>query len=110
MDAHTHVASQEVTSVTSITSKEKVLILKLRNKGKSQVKWTQDTVNNEHMMKKSSKLCCIYHKSKKFGESDSDESETDSDEENDDGKARPRRSVEEREKSRKLTNMKRFHA
>jgi hypothetical protein len=32
-------------------------------------------VDNEHMKKKSSKKCCIFHKPRSFGESDSDESD-----------------------------------
>ena len=39
--------------------------------------WSDDTVDNEHMGKKSSKRCCIFHKVRKFDESDSDESDSD---------------------------------
>jgi protein phosphatase 1 regulatory subunit 11 len=42
---------------------------------KPRVKWAEDTVDNSLMGKKSSKRCCIFHKVKKFGESDSDESD-----------------------------------
>ena len=59
----------------STGAKEKVVILRLREK--SCVKWTEDTLDNENMGKKSSKRCCIYHKNKKFAESDSDESDSD---------------------------------
>ncbi|KAE8219858.1 hypothetical protein CF319_g6528 [Tilletia indica] len=38
------------------------------------VVWADDTVDNEHLGKKSSKICCIYHKPRAFDESDSDES------------------------------------
>ena len=39
------------------------------------VQWTSDTVDNEHLGKKSSKCCCIYKKKKKWDEdSDSDDS------------------------------------
>lgn len=41
-------------------------------KGKA-VKWDNSAVDNEHMNKKSSKVCCIYHKPKEFGESDSED-------------------------------------
>eukprot|EP01083_Nonionella_stella_P316418 1147173_1 len=44
-------------------------ILKRR---KRNVKWTNDTVDNEHMNKKKSKSCCIYHKPRRFDESDSE--------------------------------------
>lgn len=37
------------------------------------VQWSDDVIDNEHMGKKKSKKCCIYHKPRKFGEwSDSD--------------------------------------
>jgi hypothetical protein len=39
------------------------------------VTWHDDVVDNEHMNKKSSKACCIFHKPRSFGESDSDESD-----------------------------------
>mmetsp|Transcript_5330 Transcript_5330/g.8249 ORF Transcript_5330/g.8249 Transcript_5330/m.8249 type:complete len:92 (-) Transcript_5330:445-720(-) len=46
------------------------LARKPRRKG---VRWADDTVDNEHLGKKSSKICCVYHKPRSFGES-SDES------------------------------------
>lgn len=40
---------------------------------KPKVRWTEDVVDNEHMDKKKSKICCIFHPQKEFGESsDSD--------------------------------------
>mmetsp|Transcript_6605 Transcript_6605/g.10904 ORF Transcript_6605/g.10904 Transcript_6605/m.10904 type:complete len:131 (+) Transcript_6605:24-416(+) len=39
------------------------------------IEWTKDTVDNEFLNKKSSKSCCIYHKPRRFDESDSDESD-----------------------------------
>ncbi|KAG0199909.1 Type 1 phosphatases regulator ypi1 [Mortierella sp. GBA30] len=42
------------------------------------VQWDDDVVDNEHMGKKKSKICCIFKKQKAFGES-SDESSSDSD-------------------------------
>eukprot|EP00037_Helgoeca_nana_P023093 m.238678 g.238678 ORF g.238678 m.238678 type:complete len:144 (-) comp26238_c0_seq4:384-815(-) len=38
------------------------------------IRWAEGTVDNEHLGRKSSKKCCIYHKPKVFGES-SDESD-----------------------------------
>ncbi|KAJ1665162.1 Type 1 phosphatases regulator ypi1 [Coemansia sp. RSA 1646] len=43
-----------------------------------QVRWTDDTVDNENMNKKKSKVCCIYRKERQFGESDSDETDSSS--------------------------------
>ncbi|EPQ52487.1 hypothetical protein GLOTRDRAFT_140219 [Gloeophyllum trabeum ATCC 11539] len=46
---------------------------------RERVRWTDDVVDNEHMGKKKSKICCIYHKPKKFDESSSEESSSESD-------------------------------
>ncbi|KAL2221425.1 phosphatase inhibitor-domain-containing protein [Thermoascus aurantiacus ATCC 26904] len=63
------------------------------------IRWSEDVVDNEGMGKKSSKVCCIYHKSRPVGESssesessDSSSSETDSDSDIDHGEARMSRS------------------
>uniref|UniRef100_A0A161MPX3 E3 ubiquitin-protein ligase PPP1R11 n=1 Tax=Triatoma infestans TaxID=30076 RepID=A0A161MPX3_TRIIF len=37
-----------------------------------QVKWSTETVDNEHLNRKKSKCCCIYEKPKNFGESSSE--------------------------------------
>ncbi|EOD50110.1 putative type 1 phosphatase regulator ypi1 protein [Neofusicoccum parvum UCRNP2] len=47
------------------------------------IQWAEDVVDNEGMGKKSSKVCCIYHKQREFGES-SDESSSDDDSSSDD--------------------------
>lgn len=42
---------------------EKKLVLKsLSLKEKKNVSWAEDTVDNEHMGKKKSKICCIFHR------------------------------------------------
>ncbi|KAJ1833807.1 Type 1 phosphatases regulator ypi1 [Coemansia sp. RSA 2711] len=41
------------------------------------VQWADDTVDNEHLGRKRSKVCCIYHRQRRFDESGSD-SECDS--------------------------------
>lgn len=44
------------------------------------VTWTEETVDNEHMGKKSSKVCCIYKKKHAlFGESSSESDSSDDD-------------------------------
>ncbi len=82
-----------------IASDKRVLRLTLTGKPDPRVKWSQDTIDNENMGKKSSKRqytynlrlriicmltniffvagCCIFHKQKAFGESDSDETDSD---------------------------------
>ncbi|OCF41879.1 hypothetical protein I317_04289 [Kwoniella heveanensis CBS 569] len=51
-------------------------VLKLRGGPlkKQRVVWSEETVDNEGMGKKKSKICCIYHKPRAFDESSSDES------------------------------------
>eukprot|EP00055_Hartaetosiga_balthica_P011723 m.54299 g.54299 ORF g.54299 m.54299 type:complete len:152 (-) comp7714_c1_seq1:52-507(-) len=65
------------------------------------VKWADDTVDNEHMGRKSSKKCCIFHKPKAFGESSS-ESSSDSDSDSSGGNegARPSKKKKQRKKHR----------
>ncbi len=50
-------------------------LLRLRLTRRRRVQWTQDTHDNEHDGKQSSKSCCIFHKKRAF-----DESSTESDE------------------------------
>lgn len=51
------------------------------------MRWDQDVIDNEGMGKKKSKVCCIYHPQREFGESSSEEdssSDDDSSDESDD--------------------------
>lgn len=52
----------------------KKLRLKLRgiNKTRKRVTWRSDVVDNEHMNKKKSKKCCVYHRPKLWNESESE--------------------------------------
>ncbi|KAK6889748.1 Type 1 phosphatases regulator YPI2, partial [Candida tropicalis] len=34
---------------------------KKKKKSKPKVRWSEDTVDNEHMNKKKTKICCIFH-------------------------------------------------
>lgn len=43
----------------TITQTIRKVVLKRRKK----VTWSEDTVDNEHMNRKSSKVCCIFHSS-----------------------------------------------
>ncbi|GAM89675.1 hypothetical protein ANO11243_077140 [Dothideomycetidae sp. 11243] len=47
------------------------------------IQWAEDVIDNEGMGKKSSKVCCIYHKPKNAGDSSSDDSSSDSDSDSD---------------------------
>eukprot|EP00003_Mantamonas_plastica_P002909 TRINITY_DN1232_c0_g1_i1.p1 TRINITY_DN1232_c0_g1~~TRINITY_DN1232_c0_g1_i1.p1 ORF type:complete len:109 (+),score=39.42 TRINITY_DN1232_c0_g1_i1:1-327(+) len=46
-------------------------------KEEKRVEWEEGTVDNEFMGKKSSKICCQFHKPRAFGESDSESDEDD---------------------------------
>ncbi|KAF6115640.1 protein phosphatase 1 regulatory inhibitor subunit 11 [Phyllostomus discolor] len=64
-----------------IFQENRSLTIKLRKrKPEKKVEWTSDTVDNEHMGRRSSKCCCIYEKPRAFGESS-----TESDEEEEEG-------------------------
>ncbi|EHK24448.1 uncharacterized protein TRIVIDRAFT_19035 [Trichoderma virens Gv29-8] len=69
------------------------VILRLRgghtSNGRS-VQWAEDVVDNEGLGRKSSKVCCIYHRPKGVDES-SDESSSDSSSSDSDSDAEPRR-------------------
>ncbi|KAF2018213.1 hypothetical protein BU24DRAFT_449717 [Aaosphaeria arxii CBS 175.79] len=87
----TTVQSQPVLRLSAPT-----VTLRLRAEPTEQrhIQWAEDVVDNEGMGKKSSKVCCIYHKPRAVGES-SDESssdsssDSDSDSEPDNSTARP---------------------
>ncbi|KAL4788842.1 phosphatase inhibitor-domain-containing protein [Aspergillus venezuelensis] len=49
------------------------------------IRWSEDVVDNEGMGKKSSKVCCIYHKTRPVGESSSESESSDSDSSDSDG-------------------------
>ncbi|XP_052091370.1 E3 ubiquitin-protein ligase PPP1R11-like [Mytilus californianus] len=78
-EASAQAASPSVvlTAETQETRASPRLHLKLRKpKNDKKVKWTTETVDNEHLNKKKSKCCCVYEKPKMFGES-SDEDDDD---------------------------------
>ena len=37
-------------------------VQEVKVKKEKRVSWTEDTIDNEHMNKKSSKVCCIFYK------------------------------------------------
>ncbi|TFJ96990.1 ATP-binding cassette sub-family A member 12 [Platysternon megacephalum] len=73
-------ASTTVTETVTIEPENRSLTIKLRKrKPDKKVEWSSDTVDNEHLGRRSSKCCCIYEKPRAFGES-STESEDEEDE------------------------------
>lgn len=64
-------STEETPGPPSRTPSTTVVLKKPKPKG---VKWDESTaIDNEHMNKKSSKVCCIYHKPRAFDESDSED-------------------------------------
>lgn len=53
--------------------------IRLKKKKDKQVKWTDGTVDNEGMGKKSSKCCCVYKKPHSYDESSTDSEQEDCD-------------------------------
>ncbi|KAL8271446.1 hypothetical protein Esti_004647 [Eimeria stiedai] len=67
-----------------------------------QVSWEEGTLDNENMGKKSSKVCCIYHKPRAFAESSS-ESSSSSNSDSSDGEGAKKAGSRQR-KSRKCSS------
>jgi len=87
-------ATQTITPVDSASSRSvspEPLVLRLRGAHEAttsntvrghrrRITWAEDVIDNEGLGRKSSKVCCIYHKTREFGESSSeDDSSSDSD-------------------------------
>ena len=72
-----NVTQTQQAEAVALPEPAQTLVLNLRER--PQITWTEDTIDNEHMGKKSSKRCCIFHKVKKFAESDSDETSDEED-------------------------------
>jgi len=66
-----------VNSYSSGQNNPEILSLTLR--GRPSVTWDENVIDNENMGKKSSKRCCIFHKTRAFDESSTDTSDYDSD-------------------------------
>ncbi|KAI3477285.1 hypothetical protein L1887_61060 [Cichorium endivia] len=81
------------------------------------VVWTEETVDNEGLGRKKSKICCIYHKPKAFDESsdesssasDSSESDSDSDAASSDSDNGPALSKAAKEKLKQRTKHRHHH-
>ncbi|SOV77301.1 protein phosphatase inhibitor 3 [Plasmodium sp. gorilla clade G3] len=73
----TYVQDTNTKNDTNTNSSTIVRILKLAPQ--KVVRWDENTIDNENAQKKSSKVCCIYHRPKNFGESSDSESDLDSD-------------------------------
>ncbi|PWN37532.1 uncharacterized protein FA14DRAFT_15325 [Meira miltonrushii] len=71
----------ENSATPSVPDATPVGVLQLRATGNTsrRVVWSEETIDNEGMGKKKSKICCIYHKPKAFDESSDESSGSDSD-------------------------------
>lgn len=72
--------SSTITEVDTETITESTLRLKLtktKTKSSRRVSWSTETVDNEFLNKKKSKCCCIFHKTKNWDESSSEDENED---------------------------------
>jgi len=87
--------TQQYQAQIPFTSTHGTLVLRADEAEERHIQWAEDVIDNEGMGKKSSKVCCIYHKPRAVDESsgddssDSSSSDSDSDSGADDGRARP---------------------
>ncbi|THX25565.1 hypothetical protein D6D10_09884 [Aureobasidium pullulans] len=99
MSSHqSNLSSQNRGSLTLTASQAGPTTLRLRAEADAEpserrrIQWAEDVIDNEGMGKKSSKVCCIYHKPREAGESSDEESSSsssDSDSEPDTSRAQP---------------------
>ncbi|GAB0201507.1 E3 ubiquitin-protein ligase PPP1R11 [Grus japonensis] len=67
-----------VTETGAAEPENRSLTLKLcKRKPDKKVEWSSDTVDNEHLGRRSSKCCCIYEKPRAFGESSTESEDED---------------------------------
>ncbi|KAF1940822.1 hypothetical protein EJ02DRAFT_445259 [Clathrospora elynae] len=87
--------TMEVTQpVLRLSAPSGVLRLRAEPSERRHIQWAEDVIDNEGMGKKSSKVCCIYHKPRAADESSDssssdDSSESESESETDNSTARP---------------------
>ncbi|XP_077968844.1 E3 ubiquitin-protein ligase PPP1R11-like [Styela clava] len=93
-------SEETLTTTISQEPSSPSVVLKLRKPQSDQkVRWTEETIDNEHMGKKSSKCCCIYEKPRIFGEdSSSDDNSSDSDDNAYEKKTKKERAQKKRSK------------
>ena len=89
--------SQPTQTITS--SSTGTLRLRGEHTDNRRVAWSANTVDNENCGRKSSKICCIYHKPKEFDESSSSSSDEDSEDEHDKALREKMRRLNEKKKA-----------
>jgi protein phosphatase 1 regulatory subunit 11 len=68
----TQILQEAPTTVQAAPTQQETVRLILRPRKK--VSWDVDTIDNEHMQKKSSKICCVFHKEELDDSSDEEDS------------------------------------
>ena len=66
--------SQTITELKKETVQLSILTIP-----KKKVTWHESVIDNEHMNKRKSNICCIFHKKQDFSDSSCDEETSDSD-------------------------------
>ncbi|KAI4837959.1 protein phosphatase inhibitor 3 [Plasmodium brasilianum] len=81
--SHVHSSSTTTTTYVQETNtrndqngNQNTIVRILKLSPQKMVRWDDSTVDNENAQKKSSKVCCIYHKPKNFGESSDSDSDS----------------------------------
>ncbi|KAG0265581.1 hypothetical protein DFQ27_000531 [Actinomortierella ambigua] len=64
-----------------------VLHLEGATRPERRIQWAEEVVDNEHLGKKKSKICCIFKKTKEFGESSDESSDSSSDDDSSSGES-----------------------
>ena len=76
-------AASAPASASTTTTATGILHLRGEHTDQRRVQWTESTIDNENAGRKSSKICCIYHKPKEYDESSSSSDDSDSGDEHD---------------------------
>eukprot|EP00911_Craspedida_sp_UC1_P001485 UC1_evm3s1122 len=72
----------EANTISSGATAARIVIVPGDGPRNPRLRWAEGTIDNEHLGRKSSKSCCVYHKPRAFGESSTESS---SDESGDEG-------------------------
>lgn len=89
-NANTGTGASVTTTTTTTTPILHLRSAEEKKKAKSNVKWEDDVVDNENLNKKKSKICCIFHPNREFGESSDSSSGESSDDSDGEGNIIPK--------------------
>eukprot|EP00887_Chlorella_sp_A99_P007687 scaffold20.g7687.t1 len=74
-EASTSQAQQPAGAQPAVTEHLVLRLAPRKKQKKKGVKWAEGVVDNEHMNKRKSKKCCIFHKQRTFGDWSDDDSD-----------------------------------